>query len=188
MAGAAALSEAIAIGGGGASSGSSAAALISSCAPILAPGEEAPGDPGIFAQAVNPAVSASIDTNILISLCDRLFVTVHPSPRIRMPNGNAKRAVYQVGPLYASLNIPLSRAPTTVFLVRETFVKKPAVTWTAGIKCLEERTDNKAPRAEARCDYPETHYTLRKSHMCIITQHTAYVNALFTILTCSTHI
>lgn len=163
-------------------------ALISSCAAILAPGEEAPVDPGIFAQAVNPTVSASIDTNIFISLCDRLFVTVHPSPRTRMPSRNAKRAVYQVGPLYASLNIPLSRAQATVFLVREPSVKKPAVTWTAGIKCLEERTDNKAPRAEARCDYPETHYTLRKSYMCNITHQIAYVNALFTILTCRTHI
>lgn len=117
-----------AIGGGGASRGST---LISLCADA----DSVAGAlvvAGKFAQADNPVVTASTDTNVLMSLCDRLFVTATGPRNPTRPGGDAKLPAYQVGPSYASLNIPLSCVRTTVFLTRTTIVKKPAVTGTAG--------------------------------------------------------
>lgn len=64
---------ATAIGGGGASRGSIVMSLFAGAASVA--GALAPIGPGKFAQADNPAVNASTDTNILMFLCDRLFVT-----------------------------------------------------------------------------------------------------------------
>ncbi len=126
---------AAAIGGGGASSGSTLMSLFAGTVSIA--GALAPIGPGKFAQADNPAVNASTDTNVLMSLCDRLFVTRlfatgHRSANPTRPREDAKPAVYQVGPSFASLNIPLSCARATLFLTHAAAVKKPAVTWTAG--------------------------------------------------------
>ena len=124
----------VADGGGGALSGSNAATLISSLgagASLL--GADVPGALGMFAQADNAAVSASIDTNVLMSRSDRLFVTAHRSSESSRGPPAAKPAVYQVEPSYASLNISLSNAPATLFSPRTPFIKKPAVTRTAGI-------------------------------------------------------
>lgn len=85
VAGAGSLAATIVAGtGGGASSGSTltsgaaAASFCGLCAVIT---------PGKLAHADKATVTVSTDTNVLMSLCDRLFVSAHGSAKFNAPDG-----------------------------------------------------------------------------------------------------